>query len=64
MRVQLLKELPIGFRMPGRQPVTEQMVYAVFFNFLNALVDTGVGVCGGEVVKPLAGRTEAVGSKN
>ena len=50
--------------MPGRQPVTEQMVYAVFFNFLNALVDTGVGVCGGEVVKPLAGRTEAVGSKN
>ncbi len=64
VRVQLLKELPIGFRMPGRQPVTEQLVYAVFFNFLNALVDTGVGVCGGDVVKPLAGRTETVGSKN
>jgi len=64
VRVQLLKELPIGFRMPGRQPVTEQMVYAVFFNFLNALVDTGVGVCGAGVGNPLAGRTETVGSKH
>jgi hypothetical protein len=50
--------------MPGRQLVTEQVVYAVLFNLLNALMNTGVGVCGGPIVKPLAGRTENVGSRN
>ena len=40
------------------------MVYAVVYNFLNALLNTGVGVCGGSIVKPLAGRTEHVGSRN
>lgn len=64
LRVQIAKELPGTFRMPGRQPVTEQVVYAVFFNLLNALLNTGVGVCGGPIVKPLAGRTESVGAKN
>jgi len=64
IRLQISKELPSGFRMPGRQPVTEQVVYAVVFNLLNALLNTGVGVCGGPTVKPLAGRTEAVGPKN
>ncbi len=43
--------------MPNKQPVNEQVVYAVLYNFLNALTSTGVGVCGGSVVKPLAGRT-------
>ncbi len=62
IRVQISKELPATFRMPGKQPVTEQMVYAVLYNLLNALVNTGVGVCGGPVVKPLAGRTEVRGS--
>ncbi len=64
VRVRIAKELPAGFRLPGKQPVTEQMVYAVFFNFLNALLEVGVGVCGGSVVKPLAGRTETVGARN
>jgi hypothetical protein len=44
--------------------VTEQMVYNVLYNFLNALMNTGVGVCGGKVVRPLAGRTEPQGNRN
>jgi hypothetical protein len=64
VRLQIAKELPPTFRLPGKQPVTEQMVYAVLFNFLNALTKTGVGVCGGPVVHPLAGRTEDAGSRN
>ncbi len=62
--VQFTKELPASFRLPGKNPVTEQTVYAVFLSFLNALLQTGVGVCGGPVIKPLAGRTEAPGPRN
>ena len=64
VRLQIAKELPGTFRMPGRQPVTEQVVYAVLFNLLNALLNTGVGVCGGPIIKPLAGRSENIGPKN
>jgi hypothetical protein len=64
VRLQIAKELPGTFRMPGRQPVNEQVIYAVLFNLLNALLNTGVGVCGGPTVKPLAGRTENIGPKN
>ncbi len=64
VKLQIAKELPSAFRMPGRQPISEQVVYAVFFNLLNALINTGVGVCGGPTVRPLAGRTESVGTKN
>ena len=64
VRLQISKELPVSFRMPGKQPVTEQMVYAVLYNLLNALLNTGVGVCGGPIVKPLAGRTESIGTRN
>jgi hypothetical protein len=64
LRVKLAKELPANFRLPGRQPVTEQSVYQVLFNFLNALLEVGVGVCGGPAVKPLAGRSESVGPRN
>src|ERR1700689_1777616 len=64
VRLQIAKELPASFRMPGKQPVTEQMVYAVLYNLLNALLNTGVGVCGGSIVKPLAGRTESIGTRN
>ena len=64
IRVQIAKELPGNFRMPGRQPINEQVVYAILFNLLNALLNTGVGVCGGPGVKPLAGRTEHVGQRN
>jgi len=64
VKLQIAKELPGTFRMPGRQPISEQVVYAVLFNLLNALLNTGVGVCGGSAVKPLAGRSESVGPKN
>lgn len=64
VRLQIAKELPGTFRMPGRQPVSEQVVYAVLGNLLNALLNTGVGVCGGTIVTPLAGRTESIGPRN
>jgi hypothetical protein len=64
VRLQIIKELPASFRLPGKQPVTEQMVYAVLYNLLSALMNTGVGVCGSAVVKPLAGRTESIGARN
>jgi hypothetical protein len=64
VRIQITKELPGSFRMPGRQPVSEQSVYTVLYNLLNALLNTGVGVCGGPAVKPLAGRSDTVGPKN
>src|SRR5690348_2032870 len=64
IRLQIAKELPESFRLPGKQPVNEQLVYAVFHNLLNALLNIGVGVCGGSAVKPLAGRTEAIGARN
>lgn len=64
VRVQINKELPVSFRLPNKAPVTEQTVYAVLYSFLNALLNTGVGVCGAGVVKPLAGRTEPPGNRN
>ncbi|MEO7145030.1 MAG: hypothetical protein ABI165_16150 [Bryobacteraceae bacterium] len=64
VRLQISKELPASFRLPGKQAVTEQVVYNVLYNLLNALLNTGVGVCGGSVVKPLAGRTETHGARN
>ncbi len=64
VKIQIAKELPASFRLPGKQAVSERMVYAVLFNLLNALVSSGVGVCGGPIVKPLAGRTESIGVRN
>jgi hypothetical protein len=64
IRLQIAKELPASFRLPGRQPVNEQMIYNVLGHLLNALLNTGVGVCGGTIVRPLAGRTESIGVKN
>jgi len=64
LRVRIAKELPATFRLPGRQAVTEQVVYMILFNLLTALVKTGVAVCGGPVVQPLAGRSEGVGIRN
>ena len=64
IRLQINKELPVTFRLPNKAPVTEQTIYAVLYNVLNALLNTGVGVCGGSVVKPLAGRTEPQASRN
>ncbi len=64
VRLIISKELPISFRLPGNQPLTEQIFYPLLFNFLHALTRTGVAVCGGGSIQPLAGRTESVGSKN
>lgn len=59
LRLQITKELPPNFRLPGKNPVNEQSLYGVLFNFLNALLNSGVAVCGGGIVKPLAGRGDA-----
>jgi hypothetical protein len=64
LRLRIAKELPASFRLPGKQPMTEQVFYAMFNNFLQALVRTGVAICGGTAVQPLAGRSEAPGSRN
>ncbi len=64
LRMRISKELPASFRLPGRQAMTEQVFYAMLTNFLQALIRTGVAVCGGESVQPLAGRTETTGPRN
>jgi hypothetical protein len=64
VRVSIAKELPLNFRLPGKQPITEQVLYALLFNFLSALTKTGVAICGGPVVQPLAGRTETPGPRH
>jgi hypothetical protein len=64
VKLAIAKELPAEFRLPGNQPLTESVFYHLLFNFLNALTKTGVAVCGGGGIQPLAGRTETVGAKN
>jgi hypothetical protein len=59
LRLRIGKELPPTFRLPGKNPVSEQNIYSVLYNFLNALLNTGVAVCGDGVVRPLAGRNES-----
>jgi hypothetical protein len=58
IRLQISKEIPLGLKIAGRQQVNEQVVYGVLASFLAALLQTGVAICGGAVVRPLAGRTE------
>jgi hypothetical protein len=64
VRVRVAKELPSSFRLPGKQTVTEQVIYALLFNLLTALMKNGVAVCGAGSVEPLAGRTEGFGPRN
>jgi hypothetical protein len=64
IRLQINKELPESFRLPNRAPVTEQTVYSVLNSFLAALLNTGVGVCGGPVVQALTGRTTSKENRN
>ncbi len=64
VRLVISKELPANFRLPGKQPLTEQVFYALLLTFLNALMQTGVAVCGAGAVEPLAGRTETIGPRN
>lgn len=55
VRLQIYKELPISFRLPGRPGINEQAVYGVLYQFLRALQETGVAVCGHGVLRPLLG---------
>jgi hypothetical protein len=64
VRLRISKELPSSFQLPGKQPVTEQVVYALLYNLMVALTKNGVAVCGGSAVQPLAGRTEGIGPRN
>jgi len=64
VRLSIAKELPVSFRLPGKQPLTEQVFYHLLSNFLTALTRTGVAVCGTGCVQPLAGRTESIGVRN
>src|ERR1700690_2099392 len=49
LRLRIAKELPSTFRLPGKQPMTEQVLYAMLNNFLQALIRTGVAICGSSV---------------
>ena len=60
VRLSISKELPASFRLPGKQPLNEQVFYHLFLNFLRALIETGVAVCGGGTIQPTAGRIEVV----
>src|SRR6185503_18485585 len=51
VRLSISKELPASFRLPGKQPVTEQVLYSLLFSFLTALMRNGVAVCGTGVVQ-------------
>lgn len=54
LRLQVRKELPLSYKLPGQAQVTEQSMYALVFNFLLSVVNNGVGICGGNVVRPLS----------
>ncbi len=54
LRLQVSKELPLRYKLPGQTQVTEQSVYALIFNFLLSVANNGVGICGGRVVRPLS----------
>ena len=63
LRIALSKELPATFRLPGRQSVSERLVYALLYNFLLALTQSGVAICGKGGVRPLAGGGSAAATK-
>src|SRR5436309_1978022 len=64
IRLRIAKELPSSFQLPGKQAITEQLIYALLQSVLGALTKTGIAVRGGPVVQPLAGRTEGIGPRN
>ena len=55
LRISVSTELPAGFRLPGKRGLSEQVVYAMLYNFLSALKSTGVALCGTKGVRPLNG---------
>jgi hypothetical protein len=58
VRLQILTELPLHARLPGRQPVTEKALLAVYVALLRGLAENGIALCGSGSVQPLAGRLE------
>src|SRR5690348_16875373 len=44
VRLSISKELPADFRLPGKQPLTEQVFYHLLMTFLQALMVSGVAV--------------------
>jgi hypothetical protein len=63
LRIALSKELPATFRLPGRQSVSERVVYALLYNFLLALTQSGVAICGKGGIRPLAGGSSVSATK-
>lgn len=63
VRISIAKELPATFRLPGKQPLTEQVFYSLLLEFLKALAERGVAVCGKGAVQPLVGRIENAGMR-
>lgn len=55
LRISLATELPAGFRLPGKRSLSEHVIYALLFNLLTALRESGVALCGAQGLRPLAG---------
>ncbi|MDE0627347.1 MAG: hypothetical protein OXH99_13180 [Bryobacterales bacterium] len=53
--ISVATELPAEFRLPGKRGLTEQVVYALIYNLLTALRETGVALCGAFGIQPLTG---------
>jgi hypothetical protein len=64
IRLQISKEIPASFKLAGKQQISEQVIYSVFASLLAALLETGVAICGGSLVKPLAGRIRDLAVRN
>ncbi|HSW49339.1 MAG TPA: hypothetical protein VLH09_04150 [Bryobacteraceae bacterium] len=64
IRLQISKEIPISYKVAGRQQVNEQVIYSVLASLLAALLETGVAICGGSLVRPLAGRIKDLAGRN
>src|SRR5258707_1216525 len=41
IRLRIAKELPSSFQLPGKQAITEQIIYALLQSVLGALTKTG-----------------------
>lgn len=59
IQVAVTTELPASYTLPGKQNVSEQVVYSLLFNLLTALRENGVAVCGKGSVEPLTGSRTA-----
>ncbi len=53
--ISMSTELPAEFRLPGKRGLSEQVVYALLYNLLHALKETGVALCGKRGLQSLTG---------